>query len=71
MTGTAFTEASEFLEVYQLKVLPIPTALPVARRDNPDAGEQLILFSLFLTLVSLPNSKRQDEGFTEERAYQS
>lgn len=37
MTGTAFTEASEFFEVYQLKVLPIPTALPIARRDNPDA----------------------------------
>ena len=37
MTGTAFTEAQEFLEVYQLKVLPIPTALPVARRDNDDA----------------------------------
>ena len=37
MTGTAFTEAQEFLEVYQLRVLPIPTALPVARRDNDDA----------------------------------
>jgi preprotein translocase subunit SecA len=37
MTGTAFTEAQEFQEVYGLKVLPIPTALPVARRDNADA----------------------------------
>jgi preprotein translocase subunit SecA len=37
MTGTAFTEAAEFLDIYQLKVLPIPTALPVARRDNSDA----------------------------------
>ena len=37
MTGTAFTESAEFLDVYQLKVLPIPTALPVARRDNDDA----------------------------------
>jgi preprotein translocase subunit SecA len=37
MTGTAFTEAVEFLDVYQLQVLPIPTALPVARRDNDDA----------------------------------
>lgn len=37
MTGTAFTEAQEFLETYKLKVLPIPTALPIARRDNPDA----------------------------------
>ena len=37
MTGTAFTEAAEFLDVYKLKVLPVPTALPVARRDNDDA----------------------------------
>ena len=37
MTGTAFTEAEEFLEVYNLKVFPIPTALPLARRDNEDA----------------------------------
>merc|ERR1711871_1229056 len=37
MTGTAFTEASEFIDVYNLRVLPIPTALPIARRDNPDA----------------------------------
>lgn len=37
MTGTAFTEALEFDLVYGLKVLPIPTALPIARRDNQDA----------------------------------
>ena len=37
MTGTAFTEADEFQEVYSLKVFPIPTALPLARRDNEDA----------------------------------
>lgn len=37
MTGTAFTEASEFSQTYNLKVLPIPLALPLARRDNDDA----------------------------------
>merc|ERR1711871_1748330 len=37
MTGTAFTESIEFMDVYNLKVLPVPTALPIARRDNPDA----------------------------------
>jgi len=37
MTGTAFTEAEEFQDIYKLKVLPIPTALPIARRDNNDA----------------------------------
>merc|ERR1711871_1192332 len=37
MTGTAITESIEFMDVYNLKVLPVPTALPIARRDNPDA----------------------------------
>lgn len=37
MTGTALTDAEEFQEVYNLQVVPIPTALPMARRDNPDA----------------------------------
>lgn len=37
MTGTALTDAKELQDVYQLQVLPIPTALPVARRDYPDA----------------------------------
>ena len=37
MTGTAYTEAGEILDVYQMEVLQIPTALPVARRDNTDA----------------------------------
>lgn len=37
MTGTAFTEAPEILQTYNLRVLPIPTALPIARRDNDDA----------------------------------
>eukprot|EP01035_Chromulina_nebulosa_P019644 gene19644-25556_t len=37
MTGTASTDMQEFYDVYNLKVISIPTALPVARRDNPDA----------------------------------
>lgn len=37
MSGTAATEARELIEVYQLPVLKIPTALPIARRDNDDA----------------------------------
>lgn len=37
MTGTAISDVKEFWDVYQLAVLPIPTALPIARRDNPDA----------------------------------
>ena len=36
MTGTAMSDAGEFEEIYGLKVTPVPTALPVARRDYPD-----------------------------------
>ena len=36
MSGTATTDAKEFLKVYGLPVTAIPTALPVARRDYPD-----------------------------------
>jgi preprotein translocase subunit SecA len=37
MSGTAITEAKEFMDIYGLPVTCIPTALPVARRDNADA----------------------------------
>ncbi len=36
MTGTAATEASEFMDIYGLDVLEIPTNVPVARRDLDD-----------------------------------
>src|SRR5258705_2126448 len=37
MTGTAETEASEFLDIYKLGVLVIPTNKPVARADANDS----------------------------------
>ena len=37
MTGTAETEASEFLDIYKLGVLVIPTNRPVARADANDS----------------------------------
>ncbi|MBV9078451.1 MAG: preprotein translocase subunit SecA, partial [Methylobacteriaceae bacterium] len=45
MTGTASTEADEFLEIYNLEVVEIPTNKPVARIDEDDevyrtAGEK-------------------------------
>ncbi len=36
MTGTAFTSAEEFLKVYRLEVVPIPTNKPSARNDHTD-----------------------------------
>ena len=37
MTGTAKTEESEFLEIYNMAVITIPTNLPVKREDLPDS----------------------------------
>lgn len=37
MTGTAATEAEEFLKIYGLDTLIIPTNQPVTREDKPDA----------------------------------
>ena len=36
MTGTAETEATEFMHTYGLEVVVIPTNLPVIRKDNAD-----------------------------------
>jgi preprotein translocase subunit SecA len=37
MTGTAETEAGEFLDIYKLGVLVIPTNRPIARKDAHDS----------------------------------
>ena len=36
MTGTAKTEEDEFLKIYKLPVIVVPTNLPVQRVDHPD-----------------------------------
>jgi preprotein translocase subunit SecA len=36
MTGTALSEASEFGSTYKIQVVPIPTNLPMVRKDFPD-----------------------------------
>ena len=36
MTGTAMTEASEFDKIYKLGVVPIPTNMPMVRKDQAD-----------------------------------
>lgn len=36
MTGTAITEAGEFLEIYKMDVIEIPTNRPIARHDRED-----------------------------------
>ena len=36
MTGTAMTEADEFMQIYKLGVVPIPTNKPMIRADETD-----------------------------------
>ena len=36
MTGTALTEATEFMKIYELQVVDIPTNQPMIRADNND-----------------------------------
>jgi preprotein translocase subunit SecA len=36
MTGTAMTEADEFLDIYKLNVIEMPTNVPIAREDHHD-----------------------------------
>ncbi len=36
MTGTALTEAAEFMDIYQLDVMEVPTNLPICRVDADD-----------------------------------
>ncbi|QWQ31637.1 hypothetical protein KOY49_01320 [Candidatus Minimicrobia vallesae] len=36
MTGTAFTEAEEFQQIYSLDVIQMPPNKPIIRQDNQD-----------------------------------
>ncbi|MFL5827385.1 MAG: SEC-C metal-binding domain-containing protein, partial [Thermoleophilaceae bacterium] len=36
MTGTAITEATEFMKIYELQVVEIPTNMPMVRNDQND-----------------------------------
>ena len=41
MTGTAQTEAEEFLQIYGLETVVIPTNRPISRKDDADMVEEL------------------------------
>jgi len=53
MTGTAKTEEEEFLEIYNMYVVEIPTNVPVIRVDYPDAvfGTKKAKFSALVNEV--------------------
>ncbi len=53
MTGTASTEADEFMDIYNLEVLEIPTNLPMVRIDDDDEVYRTAIekYRAILTLI--------------------
>ncbi|WP_138413998.1 preprotein translocase subunit SecA [Sinomonas gamaensis] len=61
MTGTAETEAAEFMSTYKLGVVPIPTNKPMAREDQPDLvyKNEVVKFEAVVKDISRRNAKGQ------------
>ena len=61
MTGTAATEADEFLDIYNLEVLEIPTNMPMVRIDDDDEVYRTATekFRAILTLIEECKSRGQ------------
>ncbi|MGB7102304.1 MAG: preprotein translocase subunit SecA [Xanthobacteraceae bacterium] len=61
MTGTAATEADEFLDIYDLDVLEIPTNMPMVRIDDDDEVYRTATekFRAILTLIEDCKSRGQ------------
>lgn len=61
MTGTAKTEEEEFLQIYNMRVIEIPTNRPVVREDLPDLiyGTQKAKFESLLNTVKELHEKGQ------------
>ena len=53
MTGTALTEADEFMDIYELEVLEVPTNMPLARVDDHDEvyRTQIEKYRSIITLI--------------------
>ncbi|CAM3716425.1 preprotein translocase subunit SecA [Erysipelothrix urinaevulpis] len=61
MTGTAKTEEEEFLQIYNMRVIEIPTNRPIAREDYADLiyGTQKAKFESLLNTVKELHEKGQ------------
>lgn len=61
MTGTAKTEEEEFLSIYNMRVMEIPTNRPIAREDFPDAvyGTKKAKFEALIAEVKELHEKGQ------------
>ena len=53
MTGTALTEADEFMDIYELEVLEVPTNMPLSRVDDHDEvyRTQIEKYRSIITLI--------------------
>jgi preprotein translocase subunit SecA len=61
MTGTAKTEEEEFIKIYNMKVLSIPTNVPIIRRDDVDLiyGNKAAKLKAILKEVTARHEKKQ------------
>jgi preprotein translocase subunit SecA len=61
MTGTAKTEEEEFLSIYNMRVVEIPTNRPVVREDYTDAvfGSKKAKFEALVTEIKILHEKGQ------------
>ena len=61
MTGTAKTEEEEFIKIYNMKVLSIPTNVPISRKDDIDLiyGTKAAKLKAILKEVTARHEKKQ------------
>jgi preprotein translocase subunit SecA len=61
MTGTALTEAAEFMDIYKLDVVEVPTNRPMIRADNDDEVYRTVneKYDAIITLVEDCKSRGQ------------
>lgn len=61
MTGTAMTEANEFMDIYKLSVIDVPTHRPVSRIDHDDVVYRTTRekFEAILELIAERHAKNQ------------
>ncbi|BDV02842.1 preprotein translocase subunit SecA [Candidatus Hepatoplasma crinochetorum] len=61
MSGTALTEEEEFLDIYNMRVLTIPTDLPIIRDDRPDviyATKEAKINGIINKIISIHKAKQ-------------
>jgi preprotein translocase subunit SecA len=61
MTGTAMTEAEEFMDIYGLEVIDVPTNMPLARVDDDDEVYRTAIekYRAIITLIEECKKKGQ------------